>query len=59
MFAAFFVGASKAEAQSYSTKQLHKYIPDLARLPGASQDDFQALLLASGLGSLRQNGQFI
>ncbi len=59
MFAAFFVGASEAEAHYYSIKPLHKDIPDLARLLGVSQDNFQALLVASGLGSLRKNGQFI
>jgi hypothetical protein len=32
---------------------------NLARLIGVSQDNFQALLVASGLGSLRKNGQFI
>jgi hypothetical protein len=59
MFAAFFVGASEAEAHYYSIKPLHKDIPDLARLLGVSQDNFQALLVASGLGSLQKNGQFI
>jgi hypothetical protein len=59
MFAAFFVGASEAEAHYYSIKPLHKAIPGLARRLGVSQDNFQALLVASGLGSLRKNGQFI
>jgi hypothetical protein len=59
MFAAFFVGASELEAHFYSIKPLHKAIPDLARLLGISQDNLQALLVASGLGSLRKNGQFI
>jgi hypothetical protein len=59
MFAVFFVGASEAEAHYYSIKPLHKDIPDLARLLGASQDNFQALLVASGLGSLWKNGQFV
>jgi hypothetical protein len=58
MFTAFFVGASEAEAHYYSIKPLHKDIPDLARPIGVSQDNFQALLVASGLGSLRKNGQF-
>jgi hypothetical protein len=44
MFAAFFVGASEAESHYYSTKPLHKDIPDLARLIGVAQDNFQALL---------------
>jgi hypothetical protein len=59
IFAVFFVGASEAEAHYYSIKKLHKDIPDLASLLGVSQDNFQALLVASGLGSLRKNGQFI
>jgi hypothetical protein len=59
MFAAFFVGASEVEAHYYSIKPLHEDIPDLTRLLGVSQDNFQALLVASGLGSLRKNDQFI
>jgi hypothetical protein len=60
-FAAFFVGASaKVEAHYYSIKQVvHKSIPNLARLLGVSQDNFQALLVASGIGSLRKNGHSI
>jgi hypothetical protein len=56
---AFFVGASKAEAHNYSIKQVHKDIPDLARLMGVSQENFRILLVSSGLGSLRKNGQSI
>mgnify|MGYP000450193449 CR=1 FL=1 len=60
IFAAFLVGASEAESQRYYfIKSLHKDIPDLARLLGVSQDNFQTLLVASGLGSLRKNGIFI
>ena len=59
IFAAFLVGASEAESHYYSIKSLHKDIPDLARLLGVSQDNFQTLLVASGLGSLRKNGQFV
>jgi hypothetical protein len=59
IFAAFFVGESQVEAHYYSIKQLHKAIPDPARLLGVFQDNFQALLVASGLGSLCKNGQFI
>jgi hypothetical protein len=38
VFAAFFVGASEVGAQNYSIKQLHKDIPDFARLIGVLQD---------------------
>jgi hypothetical protein len=54
IFTAFFVDASKVEAHYYSLKELLKDIPNLARLMGVSQENFQTLLvLASGLGFKR------
>jgi hypothetical protein len=55
----FFCGTSEAEAH-YSLKELHKHIPNLARLLDVSSpENFQTLLVVSGIGSLRKNGQFI